>query len=374
MTPLRDMLLITKDGRLFFVHEATGTMLPHWGGSGSGGGGSPPPPPPPTEAETRLQNAQADAATEQLAITKAQVGRERALEPFLLAGTGIKQTGTDAAGNPIYTQDPAYAQFQQDQLAFQKQQMAAGAAALATQNKLNPLLLKQAGITVDPVTGEYSIVEDPAAAQQREISTLANARTLAALKGELPVTATLQRQLTVGRQNLNEELVKRLGPGYETSTAGIQAIAAYEAEATALKEAEQKDQLTTAQALALSSGEELRRKQSQALSATASGASGPESSYNTVSSIVDSMNNRNTDIYGRLTGIGDQSRASAAALGQATTSLGTAAAPLERYRSQVYGSQVGAYALGQQRRIANQQAIYGGGAALGSAAIIGIAI
>lgn len=124
------------------------------------------------------------------------------------------------------------------------------------QDAFAPILMKEYGLirNVDPTTGAVSYTEDPndtLRAQGKEIQTLANERSLKALKGELPVSPTLDNELNVGEAQLKERLSRQLGPGYETSTPGIQAMSEYKRMSTALREAERRDQLTTAEALSL---------------------------------------------------------------------------------------------------------------------------
>lgn len=160
-------------------------------------GGDAPAPAQPSPEERRLQGIQADSATQQLDIAKKQQAENEALMPVLLDNYGLSRT-------------------------------------------------------VDPTTGKISYTNtDPNAAKSKEIEGMQLDRSLKALKGELPVTATLAKELELGKRTLAEKLSKQLGPGWETSSAGIQANAEYDRMATSLREAEQKDQLTTAEALSI---------------------------------------------------------------------------------------------------------------------------
>jgi hypothetical protein len=60
-----------------------------------------------------------------------------------------------------------------------------------------------------------------------------------AMKGELPVDPTLERALTENKATLQESMLKKLGPGWETSTSGIQALAEYDKRAEELRSAAQ---------------------------------------------------------------------------------------------------------------------------------------
>lgn len=120
---------------------------------------------------------------------------------------------------------------------------------------LEPIMLEEAGLKYNPETKAYERLDPTLSANKREIERLQTDRSLKALKGELPVSKTLQRELELGKNRLNEGLYRQLGPGYELSTPGAMKAAQYDAMATALKEGEQRDMLTTAEALALNRGQ-----------------------------------------------------------------------------------------------------------------------
>jgi len=63
-----------------------------------------------------------------------------------------------------------------------------------------------------------------------QIRSTTNEGLLAALRGEAPVDQTLTNQWNEAEDQLREKLRRQLGPDYETSTAGIQAIANFERE------------------------------------------------------------------------------------------------------------------------------------------------
>jgi hypothetical protein len=62
------------------------------------------------------------------------------------------------------------------------------------------------------------------APQSAQIQDLYNQRTLAALKGELPVNPALNRELTESERDLRNSLSSQLGTGYATSSPGIEAL------------------------------------------------------------------------------------------------------------------------------------------------------
>lgn len=124
------------------------------------------------------------------------------------------------------------------------------------QNKiLLPFLAQQEGFEVQlndqgVITGITKIA-DPLEEQNREIQTLFNERSLKALKGELPVDPALENELTGQEEQLRERLLSQFGPGYETSSAGIETLGDFFQAAESLREGARTGQLTLAEQLGL---------------------------------------------------------------------------------------------------------------------------
>jgi hypothetical protein len=72
----------------------------------------------------------------------------------------------------------------------------------------------------------------------------------AALRGELPVNPALMSSLEEQEEELRAALEKNLGPGYETSTPGIEALAEFEQKKQGVMEAARRDDIGFAQGLA----------------------------------------------------------------------------------------------------------------------------
>lgn len=116
---------------------------------------------------------------------------------------------------------------------------------------LEPILMEKAGLRYDPKTGGYVDLDPTLAGNKREIERMQTERSLKALRGELPISKTLQREFQIGQQQLDEQLNRQGGPGAKNSTAGVMKQEAFDRNRIALQEAEQRDMLTTAEALAL---------------------------------------------------------------------------------------------------------------------------
>lgn len=131
-------------------------------------------------------------------------------------------------------------------------------------NALSNFFAEQAGL-VKTVTknkkGQKVISYDlsPEAKAEQEqahnIQQMLNERTMAALKGELPVDPALERELTSKEQTLRERLQAQFGPGYETSTPGIQTLDEFFRSSEGLRYSARRDQLTLAEQLGLANKE-----------------------------------------------------------------------------------------------------------------------
>lgn len=173
--------------------------------------------PQPSAEERALQQEQVNLLRESRSATQEQMRQQELLAPVLYEQMGITPQ-MDASGRIVgygkAPEDPLQAQFKQLQQTTMQQ-------ALAEMN-------------------------DP---QRKEIDAMLRGRTLAALKGELPVDPGLERQLKEGRTTLEEQLRMQLGSGYATSTPGIQALSEFDKRATELRTSAQTGQLTLAEQL-----------------------------------------------------------------------------------------------------------------------------
>lgn len=122
------------------------------------------------------------------------------------------------------------------------------------QQALLPIFAKQLGLDISfDSNGNISATEinDPLDSKRKEIQGLELDRSLAALKGELPVDPALERNLSEQREKLTGRLRDQLGTGFETSSAGIEALQKYEDSAESLRYGARRGELTLAEQLSL---------------------------------------------------------------------------------------------------------------------------
>ncbi len=144
---------------------------------------------------------------------------------------------------------------QAEMLALQRQALE---RSLRQEELFEPLVLETLGITPirdnsGAVTG-YEKAPDPLAAKRTEIEGLALDRSLAALKGELPVNPAVLRDLDKSEQSLRDRLIKQLGPGFETSSPGIEALNLFEESKNITLEGARRGDLTLAEQISLARG------------------------------------------------------------------------------------------------------------------------
>lgn len=144
---------------------------------------------------------------------------------------------------------------QQAQATMLNEQTAILRAQQEQQKILLPFLAKQAGYTatLDEKGNLTGLTEDndPLKAQAKELQGLEQQRAIDALKGNLPVDPTLERELSTQEQTLRDRLRSQFGSGYETSTAGIQTLDEFGRSAAGLRSDARTGQLTLAEQLGM---------------------------------------------------------------------------------------------------------------------------
>ena len=163
--------------------------------------------------------------------------------------------GGDAPEIPEPT--PEERALQQEQVELLRQQRDILSRTLREQQLLAPIMFQRAGLRVmrDPMSGEIVGVEElPLSDAQRLAQSVERElleRTQRALRGELPVPSAIEKALAEQERTLREMLFRSLGPGYETSTPGIEALQRFRESAEAQREAFRRGELDVASALGL---------------------------------------------------------------------------------------------------------------------------
>jgi hypothetical protein len=160
-------------------------------------GGSPSVPQPSAE-EKALQREQAETLRLQRAILEQQIAQQKVLVPFLAAREGF-EVQTDANGNVTSIRE----------------------------------------------------VPDELKALKTDLEKKLAQRSLTALEGKLPVDPALEETLTTQEKELRSRLSSQLGPGYETSSPGVEALGNFFRSAEMLREGARTDQLTLAEQLGI---------------------------------------------------------------------------------------------------------------------------
>jgi hypothetical protein len=135
------------------------------------------------------------------------------------------------------------------------------------QRLLEPMLYEQMGLSPVYEDGKivrFDKVQTEASGQQEEIAKLFRERTLKSLKGELEIDPGLTRMIGEEEKTLRDSLQKQLGPGYETSTPGIEALANFAKRKEETLYGAARGELTAGQALGI------QREQANAGGTTAS--------------------------------------------------------------------------------------------------------
>lgn len=177
-------------------------------------------------------------------------------------GRAFTAIGAPSGGGGGAASTPEDQAIRAAQLELVNQQRDIAAEMLRRQNLLEPELLRSQGYEqVTDASGRVTGYQLSAAARDQqareaEIANLMRTRTLAALKGELPVDPALNREIDQNRLTLRDALRANLGSGFETSTPGIQALADFEKRAEELREASRRDQLQAGEGIRLA-GEQL---------------------------------------------------------------------------------------------------------------------
>lgn len=146
---------------------------------------------------------------------------------------------------------------QAEQLAEQTRILKAQQAQLTA---ILPFIAKQSGYEIElGLDGTIKSIKEstaPDAVKRRELESELLDRSLKALRGELPVDPQLETALDRQEEELRGRLAQQFGPGYETSTPGIETLAKFEETGEGLRSAARRDQLTLSEQLSMARSEE----------------------------------------------------------------------------------------------------------------------
>ena len=129
------------------------------------------------------------------------------------------------------------------EIALQQEQLDIMKEERAEYKTLEPILLQSMGLVAEAdgtyrrmTTEEQTSYMTDTEKLAQEALNLTYERQLKALKGELDISPALEDELTTQKTKLMENLSQRLGSGWETTTAGIQAMGEFDKNAEMVRE------------------------------------------------------------------------------------------------------------------------------------------
>jgi len=199
-------------------------------------------PPPPTEAEEALTEAQTELINQQIS----QLEHQNELidemwpniEQYIQGQLDYQQLMLESQQHLL----PLQTALAEQGIELNSLQMEAIQDQLETSEAIRPALLEAMGYELDEGTGQYVAIEgeqDPLLAQLEE-------RYTAALRGETEISPYLEKQLQDERAKLEEDLSRRLGPNWQTTTPGRQALSDFQTRADLLREEARQSTISSA--------------------------------------------------------------------------------------------------------------------------------
>lgn len=202
--------------------------------------------PEPTAEENALRVEQTNMLRMQRDILLTQQKQQNALMPLFAQQLGVKLK-YDSKGNIIgATQDPKAARLQGMQ-----QQVLEKSLMDILHPERNPTLAKQQKLLDLQLQAQTEALTGPQAEMDKEIKKLLGEKTLKGLRGELPVDPALERDITTQEQTLKDRLRSQLGAGYESSSAGIEALQKFGEGANVLRSQARHGEISLAEQLSL---------------------------------------------------------------------------------------------------------------------------
>ena len=241
---------------------------------GAGGGG--PSSPPPMSKEEKLSYAkQAEATDMYMQLARKQQATADALEPYLYKQLGLEKVSTRGEREELVDKYTAQLAKTSQFLSGPDERAARWYGTYggnldgydAQGRRINPQYTNiskelERAKAMAPTYAIREIAPTPEELQRREILDLSNKRTLAGLKGELPVDPAVENDLKRGRAQLDEVLARRgIRPG--SGDVYNRAVSEFDRGADALRYEVRTGAMTTADAMATNRNNELMRKQAQ---------------------------------------------------------------------------------------------------------------
>ena len=182
--------------------------------------------PEPTQEERDLQREQVEILRQQQQIIAEQARQQELLAPFLFESAGLQ---------PILDDTGRVIDFQR-------------VPPTEEETILRDLQLQALQQLTEPETA------DPLAAQRQEVEEALLQRSLQALAGELPIATGVEQELAEQERVLRARLQRQLGPGFETSTPGIEALARFGETEALIRDEARRGEITLAETLGLARG------------------------------------------------------------------------------------------------------------------------
>jgi len=201
---------------------------------------SSPTPAPPTAQETELTQKQIEAITLQLEQATDSAELAQALLSVMLQEAGYQ-----------YTPGPLIPEEEKPVSTATVSNAASAAGGREFASQQGPPIPEE---KKKPRYGPPTITKLPQTESERlaqEVETEANKYSLAAIKGNLPVSPALERSIAGGEAGLRASMGQQLGPAWETGTPGIEALASERTRADTLREAVRFGQLSDLNAIAM---------------------------------------------------------------------------------------------------------------------------
>ncbi len=205
------------------------------------GGSNPTMPETPSAEEKALMAYQLD-------LLKKQQGMAEAYEPLLLATSGYKKQYTPITQQAFWDEAAAKKAYEQ----FYSQNYGVGVENFPTYEQwLAPRkdmfnTQKQIGGDVQYVplsAEEQNALLTPEQIKEKQLTSEYQDLQLKAMKGEMPISPALEEEIANRRATMENTLSQKLGPNWQTTTPGIQAMKAFDEAASLTREEARRGQV-----------------------------------------------------------------------------------------------------------------------------------